>query len=320
METHKLTFSTSFRLLAVAPYSFENSVHKPAGWPLLTPQEIFEHGVLWTVMRLDKKLFGLRLTSRGRIEKPEILCKVYSDHKLKTDERKEVRDTLIWTLSLDEDLKDFYSLAKDDSLVEAVVQDLYGMRSTNDPNLFSALILAVTLQMAPISRSNQMMQLLIDRYGEAARFDDREVQYWPSPETLAPVNVEKLQKECKLGYRAKILSDIAKTLTHGFPSAQELEKMSPEEAKRKLMELKGIGEYSAEIVSPHEGFPLDVWSSRIFSLLLHRKTTESPRDDIPKLKRAAERRWGKWREYLFVYVLNDLDNLSHRLRLDLTSL
>jgi 3-methyladenine DNA glycosylase/8-oxoguanine DNA glycosylase len=96
--------------------------------------------------------------------------------------------------------------------------------------------------------------------------------------------------------------------------------MSTEDAKAKLMEIKGIGEYSADIVSPHPGFALDVWSAKIFNLLLFRKEPESPREIIPRIKEIAEERWGEWRGHVFTYVLNDLDNLSRRFKLNLTEL
>jgi 3-methyladenine DNA glycosylase/8-oxoguanine DNA glycosylase len=96
--------------------------------------------------------------------------------------------------------------------------------------------------------------------------------------------------------------------------------MSTEEAKAKLMELKGIGEYSADIVSPHPGFALDVWSAKIFNTLILCEKTESARNLIPKLKKIAEDRWGQWRGYVFVYVLHDLSNLASRSNLNLTQL
>lgn len=93
--------------------------------------------------------------------------------------------------------------------------------------------------------------------------------------------------------------------------------MPAQEAKAKLMGLKGIGEYSADIVSPHPGFALDVWSAKIFSMLILGREAESPRNLIPKLKKIAEDRWGQWRSSVFVYVLHDLDNLSRRFNLNL---
>jgi DNA-3-methyladenine glycosylase II len=320
-SVNELTLSTTLRLKPIPPYDFELTVHKPAGWSLLTPFETFERGVLWTAMRTRSgKSFGLKLRSLGTVERPETCCEVYSSGKLQQSERKELLKTLTWTLSLREDISEFYRLAKRDPLVRVLVKNLYGMRNTKQSDIFPRLILAVTLQMAPITRSNQMMNLLIRQYGETIRFDGRDVLYWPSPGRIADTEVEELQEKCKLGYRAKPLRNIAETVRRGFPSPQELEKMTEQEARAKLMELNGIGEYSADIVSPHPGFALDVWSAKIFSLLMLGEKSESPRTVIPKLKKMAEERWGEWRGYVFFYVLHDLKNLSRKFKVDLTGL
>jgi 3-methyladenine DNA glycosylase/8-oxoguanine DNA glycosylase len=311
MLSNDLTYSTILRLKAVPPYDFALTVHKPAGWSLLTPFEIFEKGVLWTAMRTPSgEVFGLKLRSTGTVGRPAIFCEVYSRQELGASERRELSKTATWMLSLREDIREFYALAKRDPLVRVLVKDLYGMRNTKQPDIFSRLILAVTLQMAPIARSNQMMTLLIKEYGDRVRFDEKEILYWPSPERIANADVRELEQKCKLGYRAKPLKSIAESIRGGFPSLQELEEMSAQEAKAKLMELKGIGEYSADIVSPHPGFALDVWSARIFSMLLLGEEAESPRSLIQKLKKIAEDRWGQWRGYVFIYVLHDLSNLS----------
>jgi 3-methyladenine DNA glycosylase/8-oxoguanine DNA glycosylase len=317
--THNLTFSTRLDFRAVPPYSFELTVHKPAGWSLLTPFEVFEGKTLWTVLRVPSGvIFGLKMKSIGTVHEPRVSCGVYSEQRLGKDGRGELSRLIRWMLSADEDVAEFYALAAHDSLVRALVEDLYGMRTTKQPDIFPRLILAVTLQMAPIARSNQMMELLIKQYGEKARFDRKEILCWPSARTIADTSVAELERNCKLGYRSTFLRAIAETVRKGFPSVQELERMSPEEAKLRLMELKGIGEYSADIVSPHSGFALDVWSARIFHMLFFGSEPKSPRDVIPKLKRIAEERWGQWRGYVFLYVLHDLDRLSKRLSLDLT--
>jgi 3-methyladenine DNA glycosylase/8-oxoguanine DNA glycosylase len=319
MAVSDLSCSAVLRLRAVPPYDFARTVHKPAGWSLLTPFEIFDEGVLWTAMRVSSgKVFGLKLWSVGTVEKPEIRCNVYSHEKLGQSARRELLKTVAWMLNLSEDIRPFYRLGEHDSLVKVLVKDLYGMRNTKQPDIFARLILAVTLQMAPITRSDQMMNLLIREYGERVRFDGKEVLYWPSAERVAKASVKELEERCKLGYRAKSLKGIAEAISRGFPSLQELEKMPAKEAKAKLMELKGIGEYSADIVSPHPGFALDVWSAKIFNMLMFKEKAESPRDAIPALKRTAEDRWGQWRGYVFVYVLHDLKNLSTKFNLDLT--
>jgi 3-methyladenine DNA glycosylase/8-oxoguanine DNA glycosylase len=321
MSLNNLTFSSILKLEALPPYDFGLSVHKPAGWPLSTPFEVFENGTLWTVMRaFSGELFGLKLKSIGTIETPKISCEIRSHGELGASQKREMLETLTWMLNLKEDVKGFYALAKRDAIVKALTKDLYGMRNTKQPDLFSRLILAVTLQMAPITRSNQMMNLLIKEYGDRVNFDGRDILYCPPAEKIASAEVREIERKCKLGYRAKFLKEIAETLQAGFPTLRELEELPAQEAKAKLMELNGVGEYSADIVLPHSGFALDVWSAKIFSALLLGKKTESPRNLIPKLKKMAEDRWGKWRGYVFIYVLHDLDNLSRRFNLDLTQM
>lgn len=316
-----LRFSTNLKLTGLPPYDFSLTVHKPAGWSFLTPFEVYEKGTLWTAMRWNStEILGLKLSSTGTTEKPVISCEVSSSRKLTPERKGELSETLKWMLSLNEDVSEFYRLARSDSFIRTLTKDLYGMRRTKRPDIFPMLMLAVTLQMAPISRSNQMMNLLIKEYGVKIELDDKEIAYWPSPEVVAKASVAELRQKCKLGYRARVLKGIAQEVTRGFPTMRELDTMTPEEAKAKLMELKGIGDYSADIVSPHPGFALDVWSAKIFNLLLFGKQPESPRDIIPKLKSMAEERWSKWKGYVFVYMLNDLKNLSKRHGIDLTEI
>jgi DNA-3-methyladenine glycosylase II len=321
MKANDLPFSIHFKSKAISPYSFGLTVHKPAGWSFLTPHEVFEDNILWTAVRMpDGKMYGLKLKSTGTVKKPAILWEVFSQEKLDSNQTERVFCTIAWVLSAQEDIRPFYSLANRDSLVNALVNDLYGMRRTKRPDIFPQLILAVTLQMAPIRRSDQMMTLLIKEYGEKIVFDSKEITYWPSPAMIANKDFRELKERCKLGYRASVLKGIAQALCKGFPTLQELEAMTAEAAKAKLMELKGIGEYSADMVSPHPGFALDVWSAKIFGLLLLGKESETPRTVIPRLRKIAEKRWGRWRGYVLTYVLNDLPNLSKRFKLNLEEL
>ncbi len=221
-------------------------------------------------------------------------------------------------LRTEEDLTEFYRIAENDVILSGVVQDLYGMRIATWPELFPALILAVTLQMAPMKRADQMMDLLIKKFGERVNFDDKVIRYWPSAKKIANVTVEKLKTNAKVGYRARSLIAIAHALEEGFPTIDDLWGMAFDEAKKRLLSLRGIGDYSADIVSPGMGFPVDVWSAKIFNILLNGNAPKNPREKIPELKKIAEQRWGKWRGYAFAYVLNDLPNLSKRIGIDLT--
>jgi DNA-3-methyladenine glycosylase II len=308
----------SIEVEAIPPYSFELTLRKPAGWWWSTTDEIYKNDTCWTLTRFKGELLGLKLQSTGTLQKPRIHCTIYSKTKPDASQKKGIARMVKRALKTQEDLTEFYKLSQQDTILSSTVKDLYGMHTVGWPELFSALILAVTLQMAPMKRSNQMMELLIANFGDQASFDGKNMPYWPSAETIAALTVEELKTKAKLGYRATNLIAIAKALQSNFPTMEELWDMEPEEAKKKLLTLRGIGEYSAELVMPRTGFPLDVWSAKIFHVLFFGKEPENPRKAIPLLKQRAEERWGKWRGYAFVYVLNDLPNLSKRVNVDLT--
>lgn len=303
---------------AVPPYSFELTVHKPAGWWWSTPDEVFEDDTCWTATRFKSMLLGLKLESTATMQNLGIHCTMFSKAVLSHAEKQQIILVLKRALGTEEDLTEFYKLAGKDKILSAAVKDLYGMRTVAWPELFPSLILAVTLQMAPMKRSNQMMEQLIDNFGDQACFDGRAIRYWPSPEKIAASTVDELKVKAKLGYRAANLIAIAKTLQEGFPTMDDFWKMGFEEAKKQLLTLRGIGDYSADIVVPGMGFPLDVWSAKIFHVLFFGKEPENPRKAIPALKQMAEERWGKWSGYAFAYVLNDLPKMSKRVGVDLT--
>jgi len=308
----------SFDIEAIPPYSFGLTVHKPAGWWWSTPKEIFEDNTLWTATRLRGKPMGLKLESLGTLMEPKVRCAVFSDEEIIDVEKSDITFRIKRALRTEEDINEFYEMARKDGILKDVIEDLYGMRTLGWQDLFPTLILAVTLQMAPMKRSRQMMELLIVNFGNKISFDGKTVFYWPSPERIADTVMEELKAKAKLGYRAENLLSIAKTLTRGFPTMEELWEIPHEEAKKKLLSLRGIGDYSAEIVVPRMSFPLDIWSAKIFHVLFFGKEPESPREAIQELKKIAEERWGKWIGHAFVYVLNDLPETSKRIGVDLT--
>ena len=308
----------SIQVQPLPPYSFELTLRKPAGWYWSTPDEEFEKDMLWTSTRFNNELLGLKISSTGTTQKPCMNCTIYSRNKINASKKQKITNMIKRALKTEEDLTDFYKLSQKDDILRDTVKDLYGMHTVGWPELFPALILAVTLQMAPMKRSNQMMDLLTAKFGNQVSFDGKTISYWPSQEEIASIPAEELKTKAKLGYRAKNLKAIAKTLTEGFPTMDQLSAMPPQDAKLKLLTLQGIGDYSAELVMPKMGFPLDVWSAKIFHVLFFGKEPPKPRETIPDLKKTAEQRWGDWKGYAFVYVLNDLVKISERLGIDLT--
>lgn len=314
----RLAHSFAFDIRPFPPYSFKLTMQKPAGWSLFTQFEIFKNDALWTALHVDGDLIGLKLSSKGTIERPHILAKVFLKEKPTEEELQTLKEALKGRLGADQDLKEFYSLAKRDNILKHVVDDLYGMHDTDSGDIFAGALLAILLQMAPMERSEHMMESIIKRYGDLAEFDGKRILTWPTSKRISGVTAKELAKECKVGYRAKRIVPLARFLESGkFPSIEELKNMSAEEAKEKLLELPGIGDYSADMINPHGGFPIDVWSVEIFGKLFYGKEPKNNRNAIEKVKKEGIKRWGEWSWMAFFYVVQDLKTLSERLGIEL---
>lgn len=301
----KLTRRFGFSLRPKAPYNFGLTVHKPAGWSLFTPFEIYEKGILWTALHIDGIAVGLKLRSRGTVRAPLVFSEIFLRDVPSSGQKKAIKNALASKLTVHEDLAEFYRMARKDPILKFTIDDLYGMHDTDPGHLFSEAVLAVLLQMAPLKRSEEMMECVIRNFGDLAEFDGRKVPVWPRPEAIAGQSAGKLSGRCKLGYRAKYVFELSRVFkSGGFPTSEELRQLPPEEAKRRLLELPGIGDYSADIINPHGGFPIDAWSADVFGKLFYGREPEEGRAAIEEIKEEGLRRWGKYSWMAFLYILH----------------
>jgi DNA-3-methyladenine glycosylase II len=314
----RLTHSIRCELQPEPPYDFELTVHKPAGWPLFTPFELFDSGTLWTATHLCERLVGIKLASPGTTSRPRLAVRLFLSQRPSRVEAQAMKQRLCEALGVEDSLAEFYELASVDRILSHAVRHLRGMHDTSGGTLFSEACLAILLQMAPLARSEAMMSTFIARYGPIAEFDGKKIRAWPTAERIAAIRPLELARSCNVGYRAKLLVALANRLADGtFPSIEQLRAMPPAEAKRLLMQLPGIGDYSADIINPHGGFPIDAWSVEVFSQLFYGKVPARNRDSIDKVKREGLRRWGRWAWLAFFYVAQDLPKLSEALGMEL---
>lgn len=313
----KLEKAFSFRVQPIPPYDFGLTVRKPAGWDLFNSDEIFEGDVLWSAVRIGGRPAGLKIRSLGSVERPKMAITVFTRRGVPIEERAAFKGAMEVLLGARDDLNEFYAFARKDPVLRHVVEDLYGMHDTQSASLFNSVVLSICLQMAKLRRSNQMMEAIDRRYGDRIEFDGRRLTVQPTAERIAELKPGKFAKECNLGYRAKYIVGSAKMIAKGFPDIHRIMSMPPEQAKETLMDLPGVGDYAADIINPHGGFPIDAWSVDVFGALFFGREPENARDAIEKVKREGMRRWGRWSWMAFFYVAQDLRNLSKRLGVQL---
>jgi len=256
---------------------------------------------------------GLRLRNIGTINNPKIQVDIFLYRELEEREERMLLDDIIRCAELKTDINDFYNRAEHDLVLKHIITNLYGMRCGQQQKLFHNIVRALTMQWASLERTKQMLKLLFQKYSQKILFNRHVVSVWFTPKQIIQADLQEL-KECKLGFRARYIKAIANSvLNEPFLSFDELIKLPFEKAKKELIKLDGIGEYSAEIALPHkQRFPIDTWSVKIFwKLLFPERDIKSVQTAMKEVKEEAEKRWNPWQSYAFIYIINGLKASNH---------
>ncbi len=134
-------------------------------------------------------------------------------------------------------------------------------------NLWETIVSFIISANNNIPRIKKIINALCEAFGEKIEFDGRIFFGFPSPETLAKLNLEDLAP-VKAGFRDKYIIDAAQKVVSGEVDLEALPKLSNAEAKATLMKINGIGSKVADCVllfslGRYKTFPQDVWIKRI---------------------------------------------------------
>jgi DNA-3-methyladenine glycosylase II len=324
MKPLVLKYKTCLELCGTPPFNFEKTVRKytlyGVDWFWLTPFEIYSRNTLWTATKLSNEIpVGLRLESLGDTENPRISLTAFCEHPFSSAEVKEVALTISWSLGLKKDISEFYDLAENHIPLRKAKTDLFGMRIAANPRLIDLVLLAHTLQAASYGRTEKMLRLIYSNYGELLEFDGKRVHVSPSPKKIAETSKNELMSKCKLGYRTEnILFNSSLIAYENISNLLDLEKMPMEEAKKIIQKMKGLGEYSREVIffAIHPCFPVDSWSVNFFVRLFGLNPTGNTRKLIKAVKDFVEKAFGKWQSYAYDYLINDIEQLSKEFSID----
>ncbi|MGC8998410.1 MAG: DNA-3-methyladenine glycosylase family protein [Candidatus Bathyarchaeia archaeon] len=153
-----------------------------------------------------------------------------------------------------------------DNHIEKAVKTLKGLRILRqDP--WECLISYICATYKNIPAIKRMLQNLSRNFGEKTVLDCYALYTFPTAEKLARASLRQLTK-CGLGYRAKYVAEVAKKVAGGELEIEDLKRRSYEEARERLLTLKGVGLKVADCVAlfaleKFEAFPVDVWMKRV---------------------------------------------------------
>ena len=138
-------------------------------------------------------------------------------------------------------------------------------------DFFECLISFIISQQNNIPRISKAVEGFSQLFGKEKEYNGEKYYAFPTPFEVADIN-EKDLEPLKLGYRNPYIIEAISKVNSGDLSGEELEGMSYDDAKKKLLSVKGIGNKVADCIllfslGKFESFPVDTWIKKAMQTL-----------------------------------------------------
>jgi DNA-3-methyladenine glycosylase II len=184
-----------------------------------------------------------------------------------------------------------------------LVKRYRGLRIVKTPNLYESLLITILGQQVSVASAQSQRRRLMKTFGDAIEFDGQQYFGVPEPERLADAGERRLREIGISRQKAHYLVEMARRTAEERVSRHSLHGVPCEQAMEKLMEIPGVGRWTAEIVVmrglgfqdvfPAGDLGLQVAVERVFGFE-HRPSEKELRDFAS--------RWEDWRSYAAFYL------------------
>jgi DNA-3-methyladenine glycosylase II len=267
--------------------------------PLL---DYFVDGEYRRVLELGEQLILYGVREEGRPAKPALRVRVLAGQD---DDRAQraVAGDVERQFSTDLDLHPFYALAEADPVLRQLIARFRGMRVPQAPGVFEILISAIIEQQVNLSFAHKVKKALIDTYGRWVDFAGRRYCAFPEPAALAITTPRELLGLQVSGPKARYIITISRLALDGTLDLENLRQLEPAVAHEKLLELKGVGHWTAQYVGLRALGHLDclpaadVGLQKVIQHFYGLRKRPTP-DRVQKMART----WQGWRSYATFYL------------------
>jgi DNA-3-methyladenine glycosylase II len=272
----------------------------------------YENGTYWQVIRLNDKLVLVSVTSSGSVETPELTADVKPDKNLDTSDIHLVKQIVTSIFNLNFNLKNFYEDMKGDKLISKLTTQLRGLNSTRTPTFFEAIVSSIIEQQISLKAAKSIETHMIKTFGDVLELDNMTYYAFPTPQTLSKLKKDDLRGVGLSFRKAEYVIGLSKNIINAELDLEALKPMDTEDIIGELLNIRGIGEWTAEfsvikglhrlVVVPTE----DIGLRRIISRYYNNGNPVSS-DEITEIAKP----WGKWSGLaIFYLVIADIMSLD----------
>lgn len=205
---------------------------------------------------------------------------------------------------LKRNLAPFYELATRDLLLNQVIDKCYGLRILGIHELYEALCWAILGQQINLTFAYTLKRRFVEAFGRSIECDGHVYWIFPKPEAVSTLKVDELFKLKISRKKCEYLINIAKLICEGELSKQSLlEANSIEEAEKILVNIRGIGPWTANYVLMRclrfpSAFPIDDVGLHNAIKFLTGSEKKPSKEEI----KAYASNWRNWEAYATFYL------------------
>ncbi len=143
-------------------------------------------------------------------------------------------------------LSEFYRLAATDHRLGRLVERFRGLKPPRFPTLFEALANGIACQQVTLTQGIRLLNRLAATYGAAIKGSD--LRAFPQPPDLARLEPDNLRQLKFTRQRAGALIDLSHSIVERGLDLEGLPAVDDEAALSRLLQLRGVGRWTAEYV------------------------------------------------------------------------
>ena len=290
-------------LKSFPPYDFDLTASYATYFQGRYAADLYRNGVFRRLLDVDGRPCLIKIRSIGTSESPE-LSVVFEGAGLSDRAVFEAQNQTARLMGVDQDPRPFYLMAREDPLLERLIQRLVGLHIPQTVSVWEALVFAILGQQISSHVARLLRMRFVRTYGLAIEDSGSTYHTFPRPEVISEAGVERLQTIKMSKKKAEYITDIAEGIMSGRLDLENLQNQSDEEIVHSLTSIRGVGSWTASWLlirafGRPDAFPAgDLALRRTLMHLLKKEGPPVKPEDALKISQ----RWSPFRSYVTTYI------------------
>jgi DNA-3-methyladenine glycosylase II len=237
---------TSFSITPIPPFRLDLTA-----WALRRRPENaidrWDGRIYRRALTIDRQAVEVAVRQSGGPESPQLEVDV-TGSRLTARQQEFARVSLERMLGVHKDLKPFYRLATRDPRLQPLVDEFRGLKPPQFPTVFEAVANGIACQQLSLHVGILLLSRLAHRVGLISANSEDAPHAFPDPRDFSGMKAQSLKSLGFSANKSQALIDVSSAIRDRRLNLESLIELDNQAALERLVNLKGVGRWTAEYV------------------------------------------------------------------------